>query len=164
MKGINKITIIFSILLWFLQPSLFSQDVYKMTVAQDSSGDYTTIQAAIDASKSFPDQRITIFVKNGTYMEKIVVPACNTRLSIIGENAEKTIITWNDYFAKMKRGRNSTFYAEYGNTSPGADVSKRVDWSHQLTEKEAKKYIISNILSPVLPLEKPVEEWIYGKN
>ncbi len=81
-----------------------------MTVAQDSSGDYTSIQAAIDASKSFPDQRITIFVKNGTYKEKIVVPACNTRLSIIGEDAEKTIITWDDYFNKINRGRNSTFY------------------------------------------------------
>jgi len=88
----------------------FSQDVFKITVAKDSTGDYTSIQKAIDASKSFPDQRITIFVKNGIYKEKIVVPACNTRLSIIGEDAEKTIITWNDFFGKMNRGRNSTFY------------------------------------------------------
>jgi pectinesterase len=70
----------------------------------------TSIQQAIDASKSFPDQRITIFVKNGIYKEKIVVPACNTRLSIIGESAEKTIITFGDYFSRMNRGRNSTFY------------------------------------------------------
>lgn len=307
------------------------QDVYKITVAQDGSGDYTTIQAAVDAARSFPDQRITIFVKNGIYKEKVVVPAINTRLSIIGEDAEKTIISWNDYFNKINRGRNSTFYtytllviaddfyaenltientagpvgqalalyvkgdrcvfrkcrilgnqdtlytdglnsrqyfdecfiagttdfifgpatalfnnctihslrdsyitaastpegkpfgyvfmncrltaapeaskvylgrpwrdfanvvfkncelgahivpagwsswsgtqrdktafyAEYGNTGPGADTSGRVPWSHLLTKEEAAKYTLANVLAPVLPLEKPVETWIQGKD
>lgn len=79
-------------------------------MAQDGTGDYKRIQDAIDASKSFPDQRVTIYVKNGVYREKVVVAAINTRLSIIGEDAEKTIITWDDSFGKMKRGRNSTFY------------------------------------------------------
>lgn len=308
-----------------------AQDVFRMTVAQDSSGDYTTIQKAIDASKAFPDQRVAIFVRNGIYKEKIVVPACNTRLSIIGESAEKTIITWGDYFSKINRGRNSTFYtytflvdaddfyaenltiennagpvgqvvalhiagdrcvfrnccilgnqdtlytdglncrqhfdgcyiegttdfifgaatalftnctihsksdsyitaastpqgkpygyvfldcrltaakeaskvylgrpwrdyarvvfircelgahiqpagwsnwkgttrdrtayfAEYGNTGPGADISQRANWSHQLKKAEAAKYKITDILSPVLPFERPVIQWITGKD
>src|SRR5665647_1346493 len=72
---------------------LLAQDKFEMTVALDGSGDFTSIQKAIDACKAFPDKRITIFVKNGTYKEKIVVPSCNTQLSIIGESAEKTIIT-----------------------------------------------------------------------
>ena len=80
------------------------------TVAQDGSGDFTSIQEAVDACKAFPDKRVTVFIKNGTYREKIVVPACNTNLSFIGENAEKTIITYDDYFEKIGRGRNSTFY------------------------------------------------------
>jgi pectinesterase len=57
----------------------------------------------------------------------------------------------------------TAFYAEYGNTGAGADVSQRVAWSRQLTKKEAKKYTVSNILSPVLPKEVQVEEWIMGK-
>ncbi len=87
-----------------------AQDKYKFTVAQDGSGDFITIQAAIDACKAFPDARVTVFVKNGIYHEKVKIQACNTRLSLIGESAEKTIITWDDYFNKVNWGRNSTFY------------------------------------------------------
>jgi len=95
----------------FLNYSLLhAQDKYEMTVAADGSGDYKTIQQAIDACKSFPDRRITIFVKNGVYQEKVVIPDCNPLLSIIGESSEKTIISYNDFFNKLNRGRNSTFY------------------------------------------------------
>ena len=48
---------------------------YDMTVALDGSGDYTSIQAAIDACKAFPDKRISVFIKNGVYREKVRVPA-----------------------------------------------------------------------------------------
>ena len=79
-------------------------------VASDGSGNFTSIQKAIDACKAFPDHRIVIFVKNGTYKEKLVIPSCNTQLLIVGESVEKTIITYDDYFDKVNRGRNSTFY------------------------------------------------------
>ncbi|KOH43454.1 pectinesterase family protein [Sunxiuqinia dokdonensis] len=101
---------------FFLGMFLFSaglasaQHETKLTVAQDGSGDFSTIQEAIDASKAFPDERVTIFIKNGIYREKVLVPACNTKLSLIGESAEKTILTYDDYFDKIDRGRNSTFY------------------------------------------------------
>lgn len=85
-------------------------DKYDYVVAKDGSGDFTTIQAAIDASKAFPYQRIKIFIKNGVYHEKVLVPSCNTKLSLIGESEDSTIITYNDYFDKIARGRNSTFY------------------------------------------------------
>ena len=81
-----------------------------ITVSKDGSGDFSTIQEAIYNTKAFPDQRITIFVKNGIYNEKVTIPAFNTNLSIIGESKEKTIITWNDHFCKIDKGRNSTFY------------------------------------------------------
>ncbi len=83
---------------------------YDFVVAPDGSGNFTSVQKAIDACKAFPDNRITIFVKNGIYKEKLVVPSCNTQLSIIGESIDKTIITFDDYFDKINRGRNSTFY------------------------------------------------------
>jgi pectinesterase len=321
-----------SVLIIVMFPSyVLSQDDYTLTVAQDGSGNFKTIQAAVDAARSFPDRRITIYVKNGIYREKVVVPSINTRLSIIGEDAEKTIITWDDFFGKINRGRNSTFYtytllvmaddfyaenltientagpvgqalalsvkgdrcvfrncrllgnqdtlytdglnsrqyfdgcyiegttdfifgpatalftnctihskrdsyitaastpegkpfgyvfmncritagpdakkvylgrpwrdyaktvfincelgahivpagwsnwsgtgrdktvyyAEYGNTGPGADTSQRVPWSHLLSKEEASRYTIANILAPVLPVEKPVAEWIKGKD
>lgn len=40
----------------------------------------------------------------------------------------------------------TTFYAEYDSKGAGANVSKRVSWSHQLTKEESKKYTSQNIL------------------
>jgi pectinesterase len=89
---------------------LMAQDKTKITVAQDGTGDFTTIQAAIESCKSFPDERIIIFLKNGVYHEKVKVPSCNNRLSIIGESVDKTIIIYGDFFNKINQGRNSTFF------------------------------------------------------
>ncbi len=89
---------------------VLAQDKLYITVSQDGSGDFNSIQKAIEACKAFPDSRITIFVKNGIYKEKVVVPSYNTQLSIVGESADKTILTYDDYFDKINRGRNSTFY------------------------------------------------------
>ena len=90
--------------------SSFSAANYDFIVAPDGSGNFTSLQKAIDACKAFPESRVTIFVKNGTYHEKVLVPSCNSHLSIIGESADKTIISYDDYFDKIDRGRNSTFY------------------------------------------------------
>lgn len=90
--------------------SAYAQEKLNMVVAGNGSGDFVSIQGAIDASKAFPDKRVTIFVRNGIYREKIVVPSCNTKLSLIGESAEETIVTFDDYFDKINRGRNSTFF------------------------------------------------------
>lgn len=85
-------------------------DDYYKVVAQDGTGNFTTIQEAINASKSFPYKRITIFIKNGTYHEKVKIHEWNTDISLIGESKENTIITYDDYFGKIKLGINSTFY------------------------------------------------------
>lgn len=82
----------------------------RITVAADGSGDYTSIQDAIDAAKAFPDERIEIFIRNGVYREKVKVHSWNTKLSLIGESVEHTIIVYDDYFGKIGRGRNSTFF------------------------------------------------------
>jgi len=88
-----------------------SSDVeYLYVVALDGSGDFTTIQAAIDASKTFPDERITIMIRDGIYREKVKVHSWNNMISLVGESMENTIITYDDYFDKINRGRNSTFH------------------------------------------------------
>lgn len=101
-----------SILYFFLFQLLvsFAGNNYHFTVATDSTGDFNSIQEAINATKAFPPQRLTIFVKNGIYNEKVKVHSWNTDLSIIGESAENTIITFDDYFDKINLGRNSTFH------------------------------------------------------
>lgn len=86
------------------------KDTYNVTVAKDGSGDYTSIQDAINNSKSFPYDRITILVKKGTYIEKIHVYEWNPKITIIGEDRDETIILYNDYFNSINLGRNSTFH------------------------------------------------------
>jgi len=98
------------LILILLSSRTFAQYTLEMTVALDGTGDFTSIQSAIDSCKAFPDKRISIFVKNGVYNEKIRVPSWNTHLSIIGESVDKTIISYNDFYAKINRGRNSTFF------------------------------------------------------
>jgi pectinesterase len=105
-----RIPKIIPFLLFLLFVQSLKAETYEYVVAQDGSGNFTSIQKAIDACKAFPDERVTIHVKNGTYNEKLIVPSCNTQLSIVGESAEKTIITFADYFNLVNRGRNSTFY------------------------------------------------------
>lgn len=89
----------------FAQPSR-----YDMVVAQDGSGDFLTIQAAIDATKAYPDKSIVIFIKKGVYNEKVHIYSWNTKVSLIGEDRDKTIIAYADYFDKINLGRNSTFH------------------------------------------------------
>ena len=45
-------------------------------------------------------------------------------------------------------------YAEYNSTGPGAHKKERVKWIRQLTEEEAKKYTIKNILGDWNPESK----------
>lgn len=85
-----------------------NNDFYKV-VAQDGTGDYLTIQAAINDCKSFPYERITIFIKNGIYKEKVKINEWNSNIDLIGENKANTIITYDDNFNKTGAGKNSTF-------------------------------------------------------
>jgi pectinesterase len=94
----------------FTLPKQKITDTYDYIVAQDGSANFTTIQSAIEACKSFPYQRIRIYIKKGIYHEKVFIPSWNTKISLIGENEDSTIITFGDYFKKINKGPNSTFY------------------------------------------------------
>ncbi|ANH83531.1 pectinesterase [Niabella ginsenosidivorans] len=73
---------------------------YTFTVAQDGSGDYTRIQDAINAMRGYPLAPITLYIKNGIYKEKIELPANNTDVTFIGQDVDRTIITFDDYAGK----------------------------------------------------------------
>lgn len=93
---------------FFVQAQTANPQQYKytFTVAKDGSGDYKYIQDAINAMRGYPLAPITLYIKNGVYNEKIELPANNTDVSFIGEDVDKTIITFNDYSG---RGRTTTF-------------------------------------------------------
>ncbi|MCM3126894.1 pectinesterase family protein [Paenibacillus provencensis] len=74
----------------------------EITVAQDGTADFNSIQEAIDQILSLragSSESCTIFIKSGIYQEKIHLNQPGVRL--IGENAEDTIITYGDYAHKL---------------------------------------------------------------
>ncbi|WP_017730482.1 pectinesterase family protein [Nafulsella turpanensis] len=78
---------------------LQAQD-YDFVVAKDGSGDFTSVQEAIMAVPDFRKATTTIFIKNGVYKEKLILPTSKTKVWMIGEDVEKTIITHDDFASK----------------------------------------------------------------
>jgi pectinesterase len=100
---------------------------YVFTVAKDGSGDYKFIQEAIDAMRAFPLAPITLYIKNGVYNEKIELPAYNTDVHFIGESADKTIITFNDYSG---RGKTNTFTSYTAKISGNRFVAENITFAN----------------------------------
>jgi pectinesterase len=73
----------------------------KVTVAKDGSGDYATIQDAINSCRDLGQELVTIYIKKGVYKEKLVIPSEKTAIKLIGENRDSTIITYDDYSGKL---------------------------------------------------------------
>ncbi|WP_324719943.1 pectinesterase family protein [Salinimicrobium sp. HB62] len=91
--------------------AMLYEDSYDFVVAKDGTGDFETVQAAIDAVPDFRKNRTRIFIKSGTYKEKLVLPASKTNVTFIGEDLEKTIITYDDFAQKL-----NSFGEEIGTT------------------------------------------------
>src|ERR1041384_1096831 len=72
----------------------------SFTVAKDGSGNFKTIQEAVNAVRDLSQQTVTIYIKSGLYHEKLVIPSWKTNISLIGENKDSTIISFNDYSGK----------------------------------------------------------------
>jgi len=89
--------------LWIVTPfALFAQK-YNFTVAQDGSGDFKTVQEAINAVPDMRANRTFILIKPGTYKEKLTLPATKTNVSFIGEDVTKTVLTYDDFASRKNR-------------------------------------------------------------
>ena len=75
---------------------------YDFVVAKDGSGDFFTLQDAIDAVPDFrKEKRTNILVRRGVYKEKLIVPECKLNISLIGEDG--AVLTNDDYAQKKNR-------------------------------------------------------------
>jgi len=69
----------------------------KITVALDGSGDYKSVQAAFDAIPTGNTKPVTIFVRKGTYKERLVLDVRKDFISLIGEDKLTTILTFDNH-------------------------------------------------------------------
>ena len=66
---------------------------FDYVVAQDGSGDFFTVQEAINAVPDFrKDVRTTILIRKGTYKEKLIIPESKINISLIGEDGALSLI------------------------------------------------------------------------
>jgi pectinesterase len=94
--------------------AVYSQQHLKpdFVVAKDGSGNFTTVQEAINAVPDYRKNVTTILIKNGVYKEKLTLPPSKTNVNFVGEDVMKTILTYDDYAA-----RKNSFGEEMGTTS-----------------------------------------------
>jgi pectinesterase len=90
----NKIFFLLSFVTGFCQMIAAQTSI---VVNQDGSGTYKNVQEAIDHVPSHNTKPIEIFVKNGIYQERVVIDSTKNFVSLIGEDKDKTIITFNNH-------------------------------------------------------------------
>lgn len=89
-------------------------------VSADGSGNFKTVQEAINAVPDFRNKTTTIFIKKGTYKEKLILAASKKHVKFVGEDLCKTILTYDDYnqkkniFGEEKGTSGSSSFYIYG--------------------------------------------------
>lgn len=94
--------LIFVVLMLIFTANAFAQ--YNAVVAQDGSGNYTTLKEAIAAAPAGRTVPWVIFIKNGKYKEKDTIPSNKPFITLVGESASNVVISWDDYSGKAMAG------------------------------------------------------------
>ncbi len=68
-----------------------------IVVARDGTGEFRNVAEAIEVCRAFMEYHKVIYVKRGTYKEKLVIPQWLTNIEIVGESRDETIITYDDH-------------------------------------------------------------------
>jgi len=90
----------------------FKPDV---TVAADGSGDYKTINEALAKVPLKSEETYVMYIKEGVYEEYVSVARNVTNLIMIGEGAEKTIVTGNKSFTMNITTKDTATMEAIGN-------------------------------------------------
>ena len=104
----KRILILFLSLSSILLSAQTMDNLFELTVAQDGSGNFKTIQEAVNNVRDHAEMRVTITVKPGVYNEKVVIPFFKRNITLKGLDKEKIVISYNDYSGKPFRGIDVT--------------------------------------------------------
>ncbi|KAL0712569.1 hypothetical protein Bca4012_019547 [Brassica carinata] len=77
---------------------------FNLMVAQDGTGDFTTINAAVSAAPDLSVTRFIIYIKRGVYFENVEIPKKKTMIMFVGDGIGRTVIK-----ANRKKGFLTTF-------------------------------------------------------
>lgn len=115
------------------QPGDPHRGAKHIIVAADGSGDYSTVQAALDAIPLHNTTTITLFIKNGLYREKLHLDSTKDLVTLIGEDVFTTILTYDDHPGKVSpqgdsiNTRSSYSFQIKGNAFSASNITFRND-------------------------------------
>ena len=89
------------LILLFTLPSLLLNAQRRIVVAQDGTGNFKTVQNALNSIPSNNKKPVTIYVKNGVYKEKLLLDSSKPFVTLIGEDKFNTILTYDDHTGKV---------------------------------------------------------------
>jgi pectinesterase len=130
---------------------------YDIVVAHDGRGNYFTASSAPEDSRfGFVFLNCILSSEPGVlaYLGRPWREYANVAFIKCKMGAHIRPEGWYNW-GKPEREKTVT-YVEYHSKGPGANIIARVKWSRQLTDQEAKKYTIQNILSGA-------DHWDYKK-
>lgn len=90
----------------------------KITVVQDGTGDYKTVQEAFNAVPYNNKKPITIIVGEGIYKEKLLLDSAKNFVTLIGANKFTTVLTYDDHTGKV--------------SPKGDSINTRTSWSFKI--------------------------------
>src|SRR5262245_54176437 len=103
------------LLLVVLSFTILAEAQKKIVVAKDGSGDFTSVQAALNSNPINNKNPVNIYIRNGIYKEKLQLDSSKDFIAIIGEDKFNTILTYDDHTGKV---------------SPNGDtINTRTSWS-----------------------------------
>ncbi|KAL4589365.1 hypothetical protein LXL04_002271 [Taraxacum kok-saghyz] len=73
----------------------YDYDYNTLTVANDGSGNFTTITDAINFAPNNSVDRVLIYIKQGLYEENVEIPSYKTNIVFLGEGSDITTISGN---------------------------------------------------------------------
>ena len=100
----------------------------KYVVALDGTGNFTTVQAALNVVPVQNKKPVTIFIKNGIYKEKVLLDSTKRFVTLVGEDKFKTVLTYNDHTGKI--------------SPSGETINTRTSWSFKIL---ADNFIAKNL-------------------
>ncbi|MEO9474392.1 MAG: pectinesterase family protein [Cyclobacteriaceae bacterium] len=119
--------------------------VFDVVIAADGSGDYTSIQTAIDRLRSSSDRPL-LFVKAGTYQEKINIGKDN--VSLIGDKNGEVLITWGDY-ASTETGLSTSATYTVQIDADGF-YAENITFENSYTARQGQAVAVSSLGSEVV--------------
>jgi pectinesterase len=95
-----KYKFLFLILFAFQLTQTWAYSKPDIVVAQDGSGNFRTVQDAINRVPNNQEEETVIYIKPGVYKEKLVLPFTKTHITLTADGNKSVIITYDDFASK----------------------------------------------------------------